>query len=256
MTKGQSGPFQQLFDALKRGEIDRRRFIQRSTALGMGAAVALYCADSVTLAQTPGASPAAAGADARPATGTEGQTRGAGGELKVLQWQAPSHLSGHLATGDKDSLASTPISEPLLNRMPDGSLTPCLATQVPTVENGQLAADLTNVTYTLKQGVLWSDGTPFTANDVRFTWQWVMNPDNSAVTVGLFQPIKDIEVVDDHTVKVIFSAANPTWSDPHTGSGGGVIYPRHILENGGQKASDAFGLKPIGTGPYVVDSFS
>lgn len=265
MIDRQSGPFQELFDGFKRGDISRRQFMQRATALGMGVSVALFCADSVGVAAqdaspaaspAAGASPAAAGTAARPTDGTEGQTRGAGGELRIIQWQAPSHLSSHVATGDKDSLASSPISEPLMNRLPDGTLVPCLATEVPSVENGMLAKDLTSVTYKLQKGVTWSDGKPFTANDVRFTWQWVMVPENGAVYTQIFEPIKDIAVVDDLTVKVTFKAPNPTWSDAHTGSGSGVIYPQHILEGGGKAANDAFRLKPIGTGPYVVDSFS
>ncbi|MGB3306931.1 MAG: ABC transporter substrate-binding protein [Thermomicrobiales bacterium] len=259
MVDRQSGPFQVLFDGLKRGDISRRQFIQRATALGMGASVALFCAESVTFAQD--ASPAAgatpsAGAATRPEDGTEGQTRGAGGELRIIQWQAPSHLSSHVATGDKDSMASSPVSEPLMNRLPDGSLVPCLVTEVPTVANGLLAADLTSVTYHLLEGVTWSDGKPFTANDVKFTWQWVMTPENGAVYTQIFETIKDIEVVDDLTAKVTFKAPNPTWSDAHTGSGSGVIYPQHILEGGGEDANNAFRLKPIGTGPYVVESFS
>jgi len=259
MVDRQSGPFQVLFDGLKRGDISRRQFIQRATALGMGASVALFCAESVTFAQD--ASPAAgatpsAGTATRPEDGTEGQTRGAGGELRIIQWQAPSHLSSHVATGDKDSMASSPVSEPLMNRLPDGTLVPCLVTEVPTVANGLLAADLTSVTYHLLEGVTWSDGKPFTANDVRFTWQWVMTPENGAVYTQIFETIKDIEVVDDLTAKVTFKEPNPTWSDAHTGSGNGVIYPQHILENGGEDANNAFRLKPIGTGPYVVESFS
>ncbi|HWV36698.1 MAG TPA: ABC transporter substrate-binding protein [Thermomicrobiales bacterium] len=259
MVDRQSGPFQVLFDGLKRGDISRRQFIQRATALGMGASVALFCAESATFAQD--ASPAAGatpspGTATRPEDGTEGQTRGAGGELRIIQWQAPSHLSSHVATGDKDSMASSPVSEPLMNRLPDGSLVPCLVTEVPTVANGLLAPDLTSVTYHLLEGVTWSDGKPFTANDVKFTWQWVMTPENGAVYTQIFETIKDIEVVDDLTAKVTFKAPNPTWSDAHTGSGSGVIYPQHILEGGGEDANNAFRLKPIGTGPYVVESFS
>jgi peptide/nickel transport system substrate-binding protein len=259
MIDRQSGPFQELFEGLKRGDLSRRQFMQRAGALGMGTSIALFCADSVTFAQdaSPAASPSAAAAGSRPSEGTEGQTRGAGGELRIIQWQAPSHLAAQVATGDKDSLAASVISEALLNRLPDGSLVANLATEVPSVENGLLAADLASVTYKLIPDVKWSDGQPFTAEDIRFTWQWVMDDANGAVYQQVFTPIKDIEVVDPLTAKITFTGPNPTWSDSQTGAGGtGSVYPKHILEKGGQDVTDAFRLKPIGTGPYVVESFT
>src|SRR5205085_892181 len=99
-----------------------------------------------------------------PDSGTEGQTRGAGGELKILQWQSVSTLNNHRASGTKDSLGASFISEPLISFLPDGSLVPTLAAEVPTADNGGVSADLKTVTFKLKEGVLWSDGQPFTAD--------------------------------------------------------------------------------------------
>ena len=67
-----TGPFADLFAALRRGEITRRAFVTRATALGMSASVAALCARSVAVAAqeaTPGASPAATNAG-RPSAGT------------------------------------------------------------------------------------------------------------------------------------------------------------------------------------------
>ena len=57
---------------------------------------------------------------------------------------------------------------------------PRLLTEIPTVENGGVSED--GMTYTLKftPGVTWHDGTPSTANDFRFTWEWIMDPANQA----------------------------------------------------------------------------
>ena len=59
--------------------------------------------------------------------------------------------------------------EPLAQITPDGSLVPALATEIPTVENGGVAADFSSITWTLRDDVVWSDGTPFTSDDVVFT---------------------------------------------------------------------------------------
>ena len=167
-----------------------------------------------------------------PAVGMEGKTRGEGGELRLIQWQAPTILSPHVSTGTKDYLAASLVLEPLMAYMPDGSLIPILATQVPTIENGQLAEDLTSVTFTLTDGVLWSDGEPFTAEDVAFTWQWIMDPANTSVSNGVWTPIENIEVVDPLTVTVTFAAPNANWFEPFTGDTWGPIYPQHILKPG------------------------
>ena len=83
-----------------------------------------------------------AGGAAAPSAGTEGQTRGAGGELKILQWQGVTHFGLHTATGTKDQLGASLVTESLINFLPDGTMIPTLAEEVPTMENGGLAADL------------------------------------------------------------------------------------------------------------------
>src|SRR5699024_5057691 len=102
---------------------------------------------------------------------------------------------------------------------PDGVLAPQLITEVPTVDNGLLAEDLMSVTYHLKEGVLWSDGEPFTAEDVRFTWEWALDDANAAVLQNVYELIEDVEVVDDLTATLHFANPNPTWADSFTGMG-------------------------------------
>jgi peptide/nickel transport system substrate-binding protein len=263
------GPLRDLYESFKSGSIDRREFLRRAAILGVSTGGAMFLANTASavasggstrngaafIAQdaTPGASPSAGGAS-RPAVGTEGQTRGAGGDLNLLQWQAPTLLSPHVATGVKDNLGSILVLEPLIHYLPDATMIPNLVTQVPSVENGQLAEDLSSVTLTLLPDVKWSDGEPFTAEDVKFTVEWVQNPDNNSTNQGVFESIKSVEVVDDLTAKVTFTGPNPFWFAPFTGTSTGFVYPKHVLEAPG--SHDAFLSKPIGTGPYVVESFT
>lgn len=205
---------------------------------------------------TPAASPVAAVVSKAPSSGTEGQTRGAGGELKLLQWQAPSQMSIQNATGDKDILAGQIVLEPLIHFATDSTLIANLITEIPSFENGLLSADSTKVTLRLLPGVTWSDGEPFTSDDVKFTWQWIMNNDNASINSGLWSPITGVEATDATTAVVTFKAPTPLWFVPFSGSGNGTIYPKHVLDGKGASALDAFRLKPVGTGAYVVDSFS
>ena len=249
----QSGPFRALVEELKAGRVSRRDFLGHAARLGVGVPVALFVLNHTKIDAVHAQDAAPAG---RPEVGTEGQTRGAGGEVKILQSQAASHASLHVSTGTKDQLAASLVTEPLLSYAPDGSLIPTLATEVPTIENGMLAEDLSSVTFKLQEGVLWSDGTPFTAADVQYTWQWIMTPENSSISSTTWAVIKDIQTPDDLTVEVTFTSPLIAWYVPFSGSYLGGIYPKHILDGGGVEASDAFRTNPIGTGPYKVESFS
>jgi len=267
MTEGRpQGPLAALHKELRTGKITRREFTLRALALGVGMPIISFILRAETASATTagtqagrriGWGVAAQGAAGPPAEGMDGRTRGEGGELRLIQWQAPSLLSPHVATGDKDNLAAQPILEPLMHYLPDGTLIPTLITEVPTVENGLLAEDLKSVTYKLLDGVTWADGEPLTADDVLFTWEWVIEPANASTSAGVFEAIESIEVIDPLTVQVFFAEPNATWFQPHAGSAFGFVYPKHVLDvEDGKAAHDAFLLNPVGTGPYKVESFS
>ena len=172
MSKGRpQGPLAALHQELRAGEITRRDFTLRALALGVGMPIISFILRAETAqAQTGrhiGWGVAAQGVAGPPAEGMDGRTRGEGGELKIIQWQAPSMLSPHVSTGTKEYLAACLIMEPMMHYLPDGTLIPNLVTEVPTVENGLLAEDLKSVTYKLLDGVTWADGEPFTADDVQ-----------------------------------------------------------------------------------------
>lgn len=262
MVDKQTGKLETLYDQLKAGGLSRREFTTRALALGASAAVVSFALKATDVAagrlRSAGGFAVLAAQDAaavRPAVGTEGRTRGEGGELRIIQWQGATQLSPHVATGTKDYLASSLVLEPLLSYLADGTIVPHLAAEVPSIENGQLAEDLTSVTFTLPDGILWSDGEPFTAEDVQFTWQWIADPANASVSSTVWGTIEDIEVVDPLTATVTFGAPNANWFEPFTGDTWGPIYPKHILE-AGPDAHTTFINAPIGTGPYVVDSFA
>ncbi|MBW3631717.1 MAG: peptide ABC transporter substrate-binding protein [Chloroflexi bacterium] len=262
MTEGKpQGPLTTLHQALRAGTLTRREFTLRALALGVGMPIISFIlraeSASATVGRHIGWGVAAQGATGAPAVGMDGRTRGEGGELRLIQWQAPSMLSPHVSTGEKDYLAGQLIIEPLMHFLPDGTLIPHLITEVPTVENGLLAEDLKSVTYKLLDGVTWADGEPLTADDVLFTYEWVIDPANASTSAGVYEEIQSIEVVDPLTVQVFFAEPNANWFQPHAGSEFGYVYPKHVLDvEDGKAAHDAFLLNPVGTGPYKIESFS
>lgn len=263
-----NGPLRTLVDQLSTGAITRRDFMNRAAGLGMAGGAALMLANAVSVSAksgyrngfalyqaadgTPSASPVA-GAPGRSEENTENQTRGEGGELRMIQWQASTIMSPHVSSGTKDFLAAQLVLEPLIHYTPEATMIPNLVTEVPSVEAGTLAEDLTWVQLSVLPDVTWSDGEPFTAADIAFTIDWVLNPDNNSVNFSSYEPITGHELVDDHTIRVTFGAANPFWFDPFAGTSTGIVYPKHVLEAEG--SHEQFIINPIGTGPYVVESF-
>lgn len=135
-------------------------------------------------------------------------------------------------------------------------MSPVLATEVPSKDNGGLSADGTSVTYKLKPGVMWADGQPFTADDVVFTYQYVTNPDTAATTLGNYVDLASVEAVDPTTVRLTFKTPTGGWYVPFVGEAGQIL-PKHALaQYAGANSRDApFNLKSFGTGPYMVSDF-
>lgn len=261
-----------LFDAARQGRLTRRALLQRAAVLGLSApaiaALLAACggggstavATSAPTSASGGSSPtSAAGAGTPASSPTEEAAGPAGGKgnLRLLWWQAPTVLNAHLSSGTKDFDASRLALEPLADYDANNNLVPFLsADELPSQENGQVAADGLSVTWKLRQGVTWHDGTPFTANDVKFTFDYLSNPDVAATTYGSYVNVQSVDVVDDLTVKVTFKEVEPYWYNAFVGLNGYIV-PQHALQdfNGPNAATAPFNLMPIGTGPFKVVDF-
>jgi peptide/nickel transport system substrate-binding protein len=232
-----------LIGQVKAGKLSRRTFVQRMVALGLTAPLAaqMLAHSGVAVAQT--------------AFNYKPTKRGGGGALKLLWWQGPTLLNPHFAVGTKDQDGSRIFYEPLAAWDSDGNLVPILAAEIPTRENGGLAADGRSVTWKLKQGVQWHDGKPFTADDVLFNWEYASDPATAAVTIGTYKDVK-VEKVNDFTVTVRFAKPTPFWADAFVGTNG-MLIPKHLFasyKGAGSRDAPA-NLKPVGTGPYRFVDF-
>ena len=184
--------------------------------------------------------------DEAPAASTAGQ----GGELTLLQWQAPSQANVLLSGGTKDALAASLVIEPLARFDPDGVLQPALAEFIPTAGNG-ISDDLTEITWTLKD-VLWSDGTPFTADDVVFTYEYCSD-EATGCSLDL-TTVASVEAVDDRNVKITFNDPKPFPYDQFVGYLNPIIQRAQFADCVGAAAAACSdqNFAPVGTGPYMV----
>ena len=120
--------------------------------------------------------------------------RGADGDVKIIYWQAPSILNPYLSGGTKDIESSSIVIEPLGRYTETGALVPYLAQEIPTVANGGVSADLTAITWRLKEGLLWSDGSPVTSADVKFTADYCMHPEGGCAQLAKFEGVTSIDI--------------------------------------------------------------
>ncbi|MEL6856426.1 MAG: peptide ABC transporter substrate-binding protein, partial [Cyanobacteria bacterium J06607_13] len=194
-------------------------------------------------------SPSAEGASST-ASGQNSQT------LRLLYWQAPTTLNPHLSSGSKDREAASLVLEPLAAYNEAETLEPILAAEIPTTDNGGISEDNTSVTWKLQAGVLWSDGEPFTAEDVVFTYQFITDPAVGATSGEFYGDVQTVEALDDLTVKVTFNRPNPAPLSPFVG-GSGMILPEHIFADylGAQARSAPGNTSPVGTNAFQVRTF-
>jgi peptide/nickel transport system substrate-binding protein len=232
-----------LIADVKTGRLSRRAFVQRMLAVGLTAPMAgmILSHSGVAMAAT-----------AIPYKPTKA---GGGGPLKLLYWQAVTLLNPHFAVGTKDQEGSRIFYEPLAGWDSEGNLVPFLAAEIPSKENDGLSEDGLSVLWKLKRGVKWHDGTPFTADDVVFTWEYARTPETSATTIASYKDVK-AEKVDDFTVRVTFAKPTPFWADAFVGASG-MIIPKHLFADyiGGKSRDAPTNLKPVGTGPYLFVDF-
>src|SRR3954452_20121720 len=232
-----------MIDEVKDGRMDRRGFVQRMLAFGLTAPMAtqLLAIGGAAMAESPSV--------------YKPTKRGGGGALKLLWWQGPTLLNPHFATGTKDQDGSRLFYEPLACWDADGNMKLVLAAEIPSLQNGGLAADGMSVTWKLKPGVKWHDGKPFTADDVVFNWEYARDPATATVTIGVHRDIT-VEKVDDLTVRITFKKPTPFWADAFVGAPQSII-PKHLFaEYKGAKSREApNNLSPIGTGPYKFVEF-
>jgi peptide/nickel transport system substrate-binding protein len=189
------------------------------------------------------------------ANGTAGA--GQGGTATLLFWQAPTIMNPYLTGSTKEVLAASLVLEPLAEYDENGELVPALASEIPTVENGLVDADRTAITWPLRPGVVWSDGAPFTANDVVFTWRYCTAPGGGCALASSFEGVANVAAVDDLTVRVTFDGPKPYPYVPFVASTSPIIQEAQFAACLGAAAVEctADNFAPIGTGPYTVADF-
>ncbi len=182
---------------------------------------------------------------------------GQGGRLTLLYWQAPSNLNSYLSGGTKEQEAASIVIEPLARYDENGELVAVLAEEIPTADNGGISEDLTQITWTLKEGVMWSDGSALTADDVIFTYEYCSTEETGCAHAQVYAGITSVEAADDRTVTVTFDGPKPFPYAPFTTQQGAILQKAQFADCVGAAAQECTdqNFAPIGTGPFMVQEF-
>jgi len=197
---------------------------------------------------------------------TRVQTAGPGGRhqwtqphiLRVADISEPDHFNPLLSTMDLVYFLDSLVFSFLIIADDHGKLIGDLATEVPTLRNGGISNDGRTYTYHLRRDVRWHDGAPFTAADVKFTWQAVINPNNNTLHREGYDRIARIDTPDKYTVVLHLKRRYPPlvtrfFTPLQEGVKG--ILPAHLLAGLHDINQIPFNSHPIGTGPFKFSSW-
>jgi peptide/nickel transport system substrate-binding protein len=159
--------------------------------------------------------------------------------------------------GEKGEAFIDNVYERLVDVGLDGpELIPSLATEVPTTENGLVSEDRLVYTFPLREGVVFHDGTDFTADDVVFSWERVMTmnlPEGQAA--ALVDSVESVVAIDDFTVEVTLTEADASFLySVVLNTVASIVSPEAVEANGGVVAdtpNEWMDTNMVGTGPYT-----
>jgi peptide/nickel transport system substrate-binding protein len=118
---------------------------------------------------------------------------------------------------------------------------PILAEELPEVSEDGLT-----YTFKLRSGVKFHDGTEFTSEDVKYTYEWYMDPENAAVNANLFTGVESVEAPDPTTVVVTLKAPNAAFYGQVADTF--IVPAKYHAEIG----EDAYKGAPVGTGAFKL----
>lgn len=139
----------------------------------------------------------------------------------------------------------------------DGNVFTELAAELPTMENGGVVLDedagTMSVTWKMREDVQWADGTPVTADDVIFTYESIVDPENGGWIPGI-DYIDSVEKVSDYSFTVNYASI---YTDYLTQFGGEqvVIWPAHYCDASQGFAAWDCGRTPLSNGPFILSEW-
>ncbi len=154
------------------------------------------------------------------------------------------------------------VYDRLLEFGPSGpELIPGLATTVPSVENGMISDDGMTYTFKIRKGAVFHDGTDVTAEDVKFSWDRIVEMDLPEGQAGVISDIvSETKVVDDYTFQVILLEPSASFLNSTVVSmAASIVSKDAVMANGGVvegEPNEYMAQNAVGSGPYKLKAWN
>ncbi len=175
------------------------------------------------------------------------QDKAAKGQLTVGFSQEPTVFNPHMPHIEVDEGIHFSIFDPLFYVDEKGAFVAALAAEVPTVENGGISADGLNWKVKLRDDVKWHDGKPFTAEDVKFTLELLVDPNFRSWRKTGHEFVRDLTVVSP--TEITWKMEKPFAPYPSI-LASTFITPKHLLGAEADRNTAAYNNAPVGTGAF------
>ncbi len=175
--------------------------------------------------------------------------------LRVTTAEDVGNLNPLLTTDTPVSLIIAPLTMAYLVRWDkQGNPIPELVTQVPDQQNGGVSKDGLTITYHLRRGVKWSDGAPFDADDVIFSFHAVLNPANNVTSRTGWDRIGTMDEPDKYTVVLHMKKPYSPFLETFFSTAGAnpAVLPAHLLAKYPNLNNVEYNSKPVGIAPFMV----
>ena len=177
-----------------------------------------------------------------------------GGDLIIAVLSDASSLDPAGSNDVPSSIVQANIFETLVNRDDDNNIIPGLAEEWEPI-------DEKTYEFTLREGVKFHDGEPFTADAVKANLDRIRDKEVASPRYFLFEMISDVEVVDEHTVRITTEYPFAPLLAHLSHNGGGMVSPKSIeadyaAMSGETKAGSVISQNPVGTGYFKFENWS
>ena len=173
---------------------------------------------------------------------TSGSSTSSSNILKYGLSGIEGNFSPFISSNTYDTYVCSLIFEPLVTVDASGEYVPYLA-------DWELSDDKLTYTFTLKDGIKFSDGTDMTAEDVAYSYSVPAEEDYAGPRLNVANAIADIKVVDDKTVAFTMASASPANIQNFTY---GIMSKEYYAHSSFEELNE-LNQKPMGSGKFVLE---
>ncbi len=230
-----------------------RRFASLTGLLVLGLLVAGLVGCSPVIEEV-ASTPAAGAEEVAPASTLEPVEESS---ITLVIPEDPPSFNAEIADNGYDALVMELVLLGLTDLDPQGNIFPELAAELPTLENGGVTVNeeegTMDVTWKLRDSVVWADGEPVTVDDVIFTWAAITEPETGLWVAGV-DYTDNLEKIDDHTFVVHYNSIYPGYLLQFGGEQF-VVWPEHYCDAAQGFSAWDCAREPLSNGPYLLEEW-